>query len=101
MIITGPRQKTRVERAFFAGIVFVFSDQAACLCMAPDEEAEPRIALTERSIAAHSLLISAAARPSAEYSRAPGIYQLPVLANARQQLGRCSHHHRNSTGLPQ
>jgi hypothetical protein len=40
-------------------------DQAACLCMAPFAEAVPRIALTERSIAAQSLAISAAARPSA------------------------------------
>ena len=38
---------------------------AACLCIAPDAEAWPRIALTERSIAAHSRPISDAARPSA------------------------------------
>ncbi len=38
---------------------------AACLCMAPDADADPRIALIERSIAPHSLEISAAARPSA------------------------------------
>jgi hypothetical protein len=39
--------------------------QAACLCIAPVAETCPRIALTERSIAAQSLPISAAARPSA------------------------------------
>jgi hypothetical protein len=38
---------------------------AACLCMAPEADADPRIALIERSIAPHSLVISAAARPSA------------------------------------
>ena len=38
---------------------------AACLCIAPLVGAEPRIAFTERSIAAHSRAISAAARPSA------------------------------------
>ncbi len=38
---------------------------AACLCIAPEADAVPRIALIERSIAAHSRLISAAARPSA------------------------------------
>jgi hypothetical protein len=31
---------------------------AACLCIAPDADAVPRIAFTERSIAAHSLAIS-------------------------------------------
>jgi hypothetical protein len=41
------------------------SDHAACLCIAPLADAVPRIALIERSIAAHSLPISAAARPSA------------------------------------
>ena len=41
------------------------ADQAACLCIAPLAEADPRIAFTERSIADHSLAISAAARPSA------------------------------------
>ncbi len=40
-------------------------DQAACLCIAPFADTVPRIARTERSIAAHSLAISAAARPSA------------------------------------
>ena len=30
------------------------SGQAACLCIAPLADAEPRIAFTERSIAAHS-----------------------------------------------
>ncbi len=44
---------------------------AACLCIAPVDEAEPRIALIERSIADHSRLISDAARPSAKYSFAP------------------------------
>jgi hypothetical protein len=38
---------------------------AACLCIAPLADALPRIAFTERSIAAHSRPISAAARPSA------------------------------------
>jgi hypothetical protein len=38
---------------------------AACLCIAPLVDAVPRIALIERSIAAHSRPISAAARPSA------------------------------------
>jgi hypothetical protein len=38
---------------------------AACLCIAPVDDAAPRIAFTERSIAAHNRLISAAARPSA------------------------------------
>ena len=40
-------------------------DYAACLCIAPLADAVPRIAFTERSIAAHSRPISAAARPSA------------------------------------
>jgi hypothetical protein len=31
---------------------------AACLCIAPDADAVPRMAFTERSIAAHSLPIS-------------------------------------------
>jgi hypothetical protein len=38
---------------------------AACLCIAPEAGTDPRIAFTERSIAAHSRPISAAARPSA------------------------------------
>jgi hypothetical protein len=33
--------------------------------MVPEADADPRIALIERSIAPHSLVISAAARPSA------------------------------------
>lgn len=39
--------------------------QAACLCIAPEAETVPRIAFTERSIAAQSRAISCAARPSA------------------------------------
>jgi hypothetical protein len=64
------QQKTRGARAFLSA--FIQSDfvqyglvQAACLCIAPVAETCPRIALTERSIAAQSLPISAAARPSA------------------------------------
>jgi hypothetical protein len=68
------QRKTRGARAFLSA--FIQSDfiqsalqyglvQAACLCIAPVAETCPRIALTERSIAAQSLPISAAARPSA------------------------------------
>jgi hypothetical protein len=34
------------------------TDQAACLCIAPFAETVPRIAFTERSMAAHSRAIS-------------------------------------------
>jgi hypothetical protein len=58
------RKKTRGVRAFFV-VSAVRRNYAACLCMAPDEDTVPRIALIERSIAAHRRPISAAARPSA------------------------------------
>lgn len=68
------QRKTRGARAFLSVLIPLSLltsrladglDQAACLCIAPVAEAWPRIALIERSIAAHSLPISAAARPSA------------------------------------
>src|ERR1700694_2813398 len=58
------KEKTRGARAFFVSLA-VRRNYAACLCIAPLAGALPRIAFTERSIAAHSRLISAAARPSA------------------------------------
>src|SRR4051794_8775885 len=58
-------------------------DYAACLCMAPEADAVPRIALIERSIAAHSRLISEAARPSASYSRAPSPWPSASKRSAR------------------
>src|SRR5579872_7087179 len=63
---------------------------AACLCIAPFEGALPRIAFTERSIAAHSRPISAAARPSAKYSRAPS--PLPSAINRSARLVICPPH---------
>ena len=67
---THHNEKTRGPRAFFADSP-CGGTYAACLCIAPDADTVPRIAFTERSIAAHSRLISAAARPSEKYSRAP------------------------------
>jgi hypothetical protein len=58
------QRKTRGARALFISLA-VRRNYAACLCIAPLADALPRIAFTERSIAAHSRLISAAARPSA------------------------------------
>ncbi len=57
-------RKTRGARAFFVELA-VRRNYAACLCIVPLADAVPRIAFTERSIAAHNRLISAAARPSA------------------------------------
>lgn len=57
-------KEKRAETARFVGPA-VRQNYAACLCIAPVADALPRIAFTERSIAAHSRLISAAARPSA------------------------------------
>src|SRR5665213_4579328 len=75
-------RKTRGTRAFLVDRT-VRRNYAACLCIAPDAEALQRIAFTERSIAAHSLLISSAARPSAEYSRAPSPCASAINRSAR------------------
>src|SRR5436190_17950031 len=58
----GGRKRAKPARSLW---VWQRGYYAACLCIAPDADADPRIALTERSIAAHSRPISAAARPSA------------------------------------
>ena len=59
------KEKRAESRAFFIGPKTKPRGYAACLCMAPDADAVPRIALIERSIAPHRRAISAAARPSA------------------------------------
>ena len=65
MILTSDEtQNARTARAFLVGQM-TNENYAACLCIAPDADAVPRIALTERSIAAHSLAISCAPRLSA------------------------------------
>ena len=53
-------KKNAGARALFVSLA-VRRNYAACLCIAPLADALPRIAFTERSIAAHSRLISAAA----------------------------------------
>ncbi len=75
-------RKTRGARAFFVEMT-VRRNYAACLCIAPVADAVPRIAFTERSIAAHSRLISAAARPSEKYSRAPSPLPSAIRRSAR------------------
>jgi hypothetical protein len=60
-----PRNQERAEPARSWSPLSTSRNYAACLCIAPVADELPRIALTERSIAAHSRPISAAARPSA------------------------------------
>jgi hypothetical protein len=50
-------QNARTAARFLSG-KWTIENYAACLCIVPDADAVPRIALTERSIAAHSLAIS-------------------------------------------
>ena len=63
--ITKQKRKTRGARASLSVKKRKRRCYAACLCMVPEADAVPRIALIERSIAPQSLVISAAARPSA------------------------------------
>lgn len=59
-----PQSKKRAASARLSQQVRCRVSYAACLCIAPEVEPLPRIALIERSIADHSRLISDAARPS-------------------------------------
>jgi hypothetical protein len=53
-----PRLGSLIENAWMSARRVYKADQAACLCIAPDDAPAPRIAFTERSIAAHNRLIS-------------------------------------------
>jgi hypothetical protein len=65
LAMTVEHNRKRAEKPRALGSPTMRAAYAACLCIAPDADAWPRIALTERSIAAHSRPISDAARPSA------------------------------------
>jgi hypothetical protein len=63
--LSANKKRAEAARSLLVLLVGGVSDHAACLCIVPLADAVPRIARTERSIAAHSRPISAAARPSA------------------------------------